>query len=131
MKRFTLFAAVLGFALSGCDKPKEEANTNGQAAQTMLASAGEVSINVPTIQCNSCASKVEKALQGLEGVNSAKVALAAKTVAVSFDEGKLKLADLESAIAAAGYDANDTKRDAEAYDALDACCKVPEDGGGH
>lgn len=131
MKRFTLFAAVLGFALAGCDKPKEEANANGQAAQTMIASAGEVSINVPTIQCNSCVKTVEKALQGLDGVKSAKVNLGTKVAAVSFDEGKLKLADLEKAIAAAGYDANDTKRDAAGYDALDECCKAPEDGGGH
>ncbi|MEK7729861.1 MAG: heavy metal-associated domain-containing protein [candidate division KSB1 bacterium] len=131
MKRFTLFAAVLGFALSGCDKPKEEASDNGSAAQVTLAGAGEVTINVPTIQCNSCAKNIEKALQGLDGVKSAKVNLGTKVAAVSFDADKLQLAEVEKAIAAAGYDANDTKREAAAYDALDACCKVPEDGGGH
>ncbi len=131
MKRFTLLAALLGFALAGCEKPKEEASNKDGATQTMLASAGEVAINVPTIQCNSCASNIEKALQGLEGVKSAKVNLGKKIAAVNFDEGKLKLADLENAIAAAGYDANETKREAAAYDKLDACCKVPEDGGGH
>ena len=131
MKRFTLIATLLGFALFGCEKPKEEANANGQPAPTMIASAGEVSINVPTIQCNSCAKNVEKALQSLDGVKSTKVNLGTKVAAVSFDEGKLQLADLEKAIAAAGYDANETKRDATAYNALDACCKVPEDGGGH
>jgi hypothetical protein len=36
---------------------------------------------------------------------------------------------MENAVAQAGYDANETKRDAEAYDALDACCKVPENHG--
>lgn len=131
MKRFTLLAALLGLVLAGCDKPKEEASNNAGAAQTMLAGAGDVTINVPTIQCNSCASNIEKALQGLEGVKSAKVNVGKKVAAVSFDEGKLKLADLENAIAAAGYDANETKREAAAYDKLDACCKVPEDGGGH
>lgn len=131
MKRFTLLSALLAFVLLGCDQAKDEAGTNDNASQTMLASAGEVKINVPTIQCNSCASNIEKALQGLDGVKSAKVNVGKKVAAVSFDEGKLKLADLENAIAAAGYDANETKREAAAYDKLDACCKVPEDGGGH
>jgi len=131
MKRFALFAALLSFVFSGCDQSKESANNNGSTTQASLANASETVIKVPTVQCNSCASKVEKALQGLAGVKSAKVTLAAKTVAVSFAADQLQLADLEKAIAAAGYDANDTKRDAAAYDALDACCKVPEDGGGH
>lgn len=131
MRRFALLAAFLGFVLSGCEKPQEEANSNGNAAQTALTSAGEVTINVPTIQCNSCTKNVEKALQALDGVKSAKVNLGKKVAAVSFEPGKLQLADLEKAIAAAGYDANDTKSDPEAYRALDECCKVPEDGGGH
>ena len=113
MKRFTFLAAFLSFVFSGCE------NT----AQT--------TINVPSIQCGSCVAKVEKALQALDGVKSAKVTLAAKTANVSFMTAKLQLADLEKTIAAAGYDANETPRDIAAYAELDACCKVPEDGGGH
>ncbi len=113
MKRFIVFAVFLGFALSGCEK------------------SAETTIDVSSIQCGTCVAKVEKAVQGLDGVKSAKVALATKTATVSFFPAKLQLADLEKAIAAAGYDANDTPREPEAYAALDACCKVPEDGGGH
>lgn len=113
MKRFILLAAFLSFVLSGCEKP------------------AETTIALPSIQCGSCVAKVEKALQALDGVKSVTVTLANKTAAVKFAPAKLQLADLEKAIAAAGYDANDTPREPEAYAALDACCKVPEDGGGH
>ncbi len=113
MKRFTLLAAFLGFVLSGCEK------------------TAETTIDVSSIQCGSCVAKVENALQALDGVKSVKVTLAAKTASVSFMPSKLQLADLEKAIAAAGYDANDTPREPEAYAALDPCCKTPEDGGGH
>jgi len=65
-------------------------------------------------------------LKTLDGVKSAEVNLAGKVALVSFDPARINLGAMENAIARAGYDANGTQREAQAYDALDACCKLPE-----
>jgi copper chaperone CopZ len=115
MKNFVILLFALGVALVACQK-SEQAATVSQA-----------DIKVPTIQCESCVNNVKTALQELEGVKTASVDLQTKVAQVSFDPASLTLADLENAIAKAGYDANDTKRDSLAYEDLDACCKLPED----
>jgi periplasmic mercuric ion binding protein len=114
MKKIIILTLALGVALFACQKSEQ------------AATASQVDIKVPTIQCQSCVKNVKTALQKLEGVKTASVDLKTKVAQVSFDPASLTLADLENAIAKAGYDANDTKRDSLAYEDLDACCKVPE-----
>ena len=80
-------------------------------------------ISVPSIVCGSCVKKVTKALQKVDGVSDVKVDLDTKTATVKFDNTKTTISDLENAITAAGYDANDKAADAVAYDKLDKCCK--------
>ncbi len=128
-----LSLTVFGAMVMSCSSPEREQNATAQRKDgpAQIAPASQVEIKVPTIQCKNCVANIEKALKGLEDVQSAKVNLESKLVAVSYDSSKLALGDLEKAIAAAGYDANDKKRDPEAYDMLDACCKEPKDGGGH
>ncbi|MGH7494666.1 MAG: heavy-metal-associated domain-containing protein [bacterium] len=125
--------AVYGAMVLSCSSSEREQNppahrANG-AAQT--AQISQIEIKVPTIQCKNCVANIERALKNVGGVQSAKVDLQGKVAIVSYDRGGLGLADLEKAVTAAGYDANDKKRDPEAYDMLDACCKEPKDGGGH
>ena len=81
-------------------------------------------IKVPTIVCNSCVSTITKALKKVDGIKSTKVDLKQKTATVSYVSAKLNLSKIEKAIANAGYDANDTKRNPAAYEKLDACCKA-------
>jgi len=116
-----LLTMFVGLALIACNKSEQ------QQADEMTASLAQVDIKVPTIQCNSCVANVEAALKEVEGVNSSKTNLQAKITQVSFDPAKSSLAAMEKAIAMAGYDANDTKRDSTGYAELDACCKLPED----
>lgn len=125
VKRFFLVLA-LGFALTACSK-SEQSQADPAAGNTELANISEVKISVPTAQCGSCQANIENALKKMEGVKSAKVDLEAKTASVSYDAMKIDLAALENAIAMAGYDANNVKRDATAYAELEACCKLPED----
>ncbi len=115
MQKIIFLIFALGVALGACQKSEQ------------AATASQVDIKVPTIQCESCVKNVKTALQKLEGVKTASVDLKTKVAQVSFDPANLTLADLENAIAKAGYDANDTKRDSLAYEDLDACCKLPED----
>ncbi len=50
-----------------------------------------------------------------------------KIAHIEFDKSKTNLSKIEDAITAAGYDANDKKKDMKAYENLDDCCKLPKD----
>ncbi len=64
----------------------------------------QVVINVAGMSCKHCKMAVEKSLQSLSGVSNAEVDLAANTVKISYDMGKVNLDDFEKAIADAGYE---------------------------
>lgn len=117
----SFFAIVLVFAftssLSFAQDKKDDTSDN--AASTLK----EVSINVPTIKCGSCVKTVSKALAAVEGVKEVNVDKKKKIALVKYDASRVKPSDLETAIAKSGYDANAAKRDNEAYQNLDACCR--------
>ncbi len=76
-----------------------------------------------SVQCGSCKKTVESALKNVEGIESAKVDVATKTVAVKYDSAVTSPDAIKKAINMAGYDADDMPADKAAYDNLDACCK--------
>lgn len=80
-------------------------------------------INLPTIKCGSCVETVTNAIRELKGVEEVNVDKKTKMAVVKYDATKLKVTDIESAIAKSGYDANEVKRDKKAYEQLDSCCK--------
>ena len=77
--------------------------------------------------CGECKSRIESALLELKGVSNAKLNLKDKKVTVTYDSTKVSIAEIKTAISKAGYDADDVKADATAYQNLPACCKK----GGH
>jgi copper chaperone len=111
MKRslLAIAAVVLGLALAGCPgKPPEY-------------SAAQIVVNGLT--CDMCVSKVEMAVKALEGVQMVSVSLKEKLASVQFEAGKLKLEDIEHAIAEAGFAANATPRNETAAGDLPSCCQ--------
>ncbi|MGC9221181.1 MAG: heavy metal translocating P-type ATPase [Solirubrobacteraceae bacterium] len=75
-------------------------------ATTSEEKAGErVELAIGGMTCASCAARIEKKLNRLEGV-SASVNFASEQAAVSFDAGRLSLEDLIGAVEAAGYHAS-------------------------
>ena len=82
-------------------------------------------IKVSSMQCGSCKKNVTKALKKVDGVKDVNVNLDTKEAKVTFDNSVVNVSQLEDAITAAGYDANDKKADAKAYEKLDECCKKP------
>lgn len=60
-------------------------------------------IKIKGMHCASCAATIEKALKKCSGVKDASVSFASEKAVVELDE-KAKLADLEKAVKAAGYD---------------------------
>jgi copper chaperone CopZ len=86
---------------------------------------GHAMIMLPTIQCDTCVETVKSAVEKVQGVQSVSVDLPNKMAHVNFDPAKTNQEKIEKAIAAAGYDANKTKRDEKAYAKLPMCCKSP------
>jgi copper chaperone CopZ len=77
------------------------------------------------MQCETCAATIKSTVEKIPGVLSVSVDLKNKMAHVHFDLMKTSQEKIEKAIAAAGYDANKTKRDEKAYANLPACCKMP------
>ena len=102
--------------LFGCQESKQQdAKGNVETASAVIA--------VNTIKCESCVKTVTDALEQVEGVQKVSVDLEKKVANVQYVSAKVTLASLETAIAQAGYDANETKRSDVAYQALDKCCQ--------
>lgn len=70
--------------------------------------------DVPTMDCASCAGKIEKALDGVAGIRERETLPTTGTVIVTYDPGQISRADLVSAIERAGYTVEET--DAETGD---------------
>ena len=90
-----------------------------------------VTISTPTVQCESCKQRIEEFLKREDGIQKAVVDYKKKTAKVTFITDRTNIENIKTAIANAGYDADDVKADEEAYKKLPLCCKKPEDGGGH
>jgi len=60
-------------------------------------------LKIGGMHCATCAATIEKSLSHLGGVTGARVSFADEAAAVEYDSAKLKLADLEKAVADAGY----------------------------
>ena len=66
-------------------------------------SAKTVDVKINGMTCQNCVDQVTKALQDVQGVEKAKVDLKSGIAQITFKEDKLSLADVEKAIADAGY----------------------------
>lgn len=139
--------AVLSTAvfINACGKKESAANTesNKQKTQQTEKSNGDpdmqnkkssgntdqdhVMIKLSTMQCDVCKKNIENAVKKLDGIENVNVVVKEKVAHIDYDKSKTDISKIESTISAAGYDANDTKADPEAYKELDDCCKLPKD----
>ncbi len=88
-------------------------------------------IKTPTVQCQECQQRIENYLAKEEGVVKYIVNYKNKTVKVWFMTDRTNLETIKTAIANAGYDADDVAANPDSYKKLPLCCKKTEDGGGH
>lgn len=89
-----------------------------------------VTIKTPSVQCESCKKKIESFLSREDGVSKSVVDYKRKTTKVTFYTDRTNIENIKTAIANAGYDADDVAANEESYEKLPKCCKKPEDGGG-
>ena len=82
----------------------------------------KVSIKTSAV-CGMCKSKIEGALSKQEGVVKSSLSDKTKIVLVKYDSTKTSPEKIRQAISMAGYDADDVKANADAYNNLEDCCK--------
>ena len=104
--RLTL-SIILFFGLAACSSKNTE----------------KAVIKIPTSICGECARTIRTAVMKVNGVTEAEINTDTKMAVIEYIPTVVKVADLERSIVLAGYDANDKKRDPEAYDKLPECCK--------
>ncbi|HRI01566.1 MAG TPA: cation transporter [Saprospiraceae bacterium] len=73
--------------------------------------------------CEMCKARIEKAAKSVKGVQSAVWDVDTKLMTVSFDNSKLKLIDIQNAIAKSGHDTELQKADDSTVQKLPACCQ--------
>ena len=106
--------------LIGCSAP-------GSLSGNSNANIAAVKIDLPTIQCVMCQEVITDGLIAMDGVQTAYVNLNEEKVLVKYDKSKIALNDLDQTITKLGYQAGDVPANAEAYNNLPGCCKMPED----
>lgn len=90
-----------------------------------------ITIKTPTVQCEECQHRIESYLAKEEGLDKYVVNYRNKTVKVWYFTDRTDLETIKTAIANAGYDADDVAANPDSYQKLPKCCKKTEDGGGH
>jgi len=87
-------------------------------------------ISTPTVQCWMCKEKIETYLKRYDGVLSINVNVKKKETVVKYLTDRTDIEQIKTAIANAGYDADDIPATEDSYKRLPKCCKKPQDGGG-
>ena len=129
MKLVESFVAVLisVLILQGCGKNESKVESEKTPKTENNTTNVEATINLPTMQCGTCKKNIETAVKKVDGISECRVDKNAKVRHVNFDNSKTDVSKIESAVTAAGYNANDKQADPEAYNNLDDCCKLPKD----
>ncbi|WPQ62097.1 heavy-metal-associated domain-containing protein [Chitinophaga sancti] len=98
-------------------------------AQVKKGTLVTAKIATPTVRCEQCKNRIERYLSGEEGVQSSKVDFKKGETTVKFYSDRTNIENVKTAIANAGYDADNVTANEESYKKLPTCCKKPEDGG--
>jgi len=93
------------------------------ADESIAANLQTETITVEGIQCQMCVATIQQAAGSVSGVERMNVDFDNKIATVSFNPDHTSLQYIERAIANAGYHANDTQRDEDAYAQLPDCCR--------
>jgi len=87
-----------------------------------------VTVSTPTVQCEMCKKRIESYMKREEGVQKVDVDFKKKKTRVTYVAERTNIENIKTAIANAGYDADDVTANEEAYNELPNCCKKPAEG---
>lgn len=63
----------------------------------------ETNLKIEGMHCAGCSTRLEKVLNNLDGVETAKVSLEEKKATIKYDETKISLESIKEAIGDAGF----------------------------
>ena len=63
----------------------------------------ETNLKIKGMHCAGCSTRLEKVLNNLEGVETAKVSLEEKKATIKYDETKINIENIKEAIEDAGF----------------------------
>ena len=66
----------------------------------------EVKLNIEGMHCTGCSTRLEKVLNNVDGVESAKVSLEEKKANIKYDETQISEKELIEAVEDAGFKVN-------------------------
>ncbi|RYY61098.1 MAG: copper chaperone [Chitinophagaceae bacterium] len=120
MKRpliLTLIASLFALASFAQNKPLKALET--------------AKIKTPNVLCEDCKKRLTTYLDRYDGIQSTVVNFRKGEVTVKYWTDRIDIEQIKTAIANAGYDADDVPAEESAYKRLPKTCKKAEDGGGH
>ncbi|WP_299096337.1 heavy-metal-associated domain-containing protein [uncultured Winogradskyella sp.] len=123
MKKVILsLAVIVAMGLTSCknETKKVEETTTTEVSKEIAMT--DLSFGVRG-NCGMCKTTIEKAANGVEGVESANWDVDKKKIDVSFDSSKTDAMAIHNAIAASGYDTEKVTGNEEAYKNLPGCCQ--------
>jgi len=125
MKKLSILlsaALIATISLTSCkNQTKTTIETTTTEASKEMAMT-DISFGVRG-NCGMCKNTIEKAANGVDGVENATWNVDEKKVDVSFDDTKTNEMKIHKAIAASGYDTEKVVGSEEAYKGLPGCCK--------
>lgn len=63
----------------------------------------ETNLKIEGMHCTGCSTRLEKVLNNLEGVETAKVSLEEKKATIKYEETKINIENIKEAIEDAGF----------------------------
>ncbi|MFD2921131.1 heavy-metal-associated domain-containing protein [Terrimonas rubra] len=88
-------------------------------------------ISTPDVACAACETRITSMLKRYDGVLAVKVYYKRGITQVKYLTDRVNIETIKTAIANAGYDADNVTKNEDAYKRLPKTCKKFEDGGGH
>ena len=130
MKKIFLSVILMGVLLFvGCKNEKNETETTDSLETSEVSediALAHITFGVRG-NCGMCKSTIEKAAQGVEGVDKAVWDVDRKKIDVYYDHSTADVMAIHKAIAASGYDTEQLAGDEEAYGNLPQCCQYDHD----
>lgn len=88
-------------------------------------------IKTPNIRCEDCKKRVTTYLDRYDGIQYININTHKGEVQVKYLTDRINIEEIKTAIANAGFDADDVEANPESYKRLPKTCKKFEDGGAH
>jgi periplasmic mercuric ion binding protein len=105
--------------------------TFGITSSAQVKALQTAKIKTPNVLCEECKKRITTYLDRYDGIQYLNINFRRGEIMVKFLIDRINIEEIKTAIANAGYDADDITANEESYKRLPKTCKKFEDGGGH